>query len=278
MELQESVSQTKTALSSYLSQLNDSKYDQMTMEEERYHCENAIRNDGNNDDFIVVYEKNLKLSCIIALQYKNRGLRLEELISLANQGLEVAIKRYDITKGTKFSTYASKWIHQSLRRGIAEQGLIRIPQSSQQKRHKIQKFATMHPSMSNKQIGRELGFSEKQVRALRYINTSCTSLDSPITDDSDTNLTDFVSDENSNQERQELLDDVMLFVQTKLDDRERDIIYRRNGLNGYERQILEDVSLFHGCTKERVRQIEIGVYMKLKEHLSKRNSQGLLKK
>ncbi len=219
---------------------------------------------------------NLRLVISIAKKYVNtHSLSFLDLIQEGNLGLIKAVDRYEYDKGFRFSTYATWWIKQAITRSIDDQDrVIRIPVHMNGIIRKVMRTASdmlqeedagVHDS---KQIAEELGISEKNVQRAFQIVAHPVSLETPIGDDGNSYLGDFVEATNmvspeQNAEDNSLQVEIFKQLQT-LNEREQKILEMRFGLNNGEEHTLEQVGNYFGLTRERIRQIEAKALMKLR--------------
>ncbi len=255
------------------------KYPLLDAEEEIEFAKNFEKNVRKAKDKLI--ESNLRLVVSIAKKYIGRGLSLLDLIQEGNQGLIRAVEKYDWRRGFKFSTYATWWIRQAITRAIADQArTIRIPVHMVETINKL--YRTSQRLMQElgreptpEEIGGELELTADRVREIFKISQEVTSLNTPVGEDEDSTLGDFIQDDRQpspvDQASRQLLKDHLEEVLSTLSEREAKVLSLRFGLDGGQQRTLEEVGKVFGVTRERIRQIEAKALRKLR-HPSRRKA------
>lgn len=247
----------------------------LSFEEEKELSAKALAGDKTAIDKLV--ESNLLLVVSIAKRYNGCGLPLLDLIQEGNIGLITAAKKYDGTKGFRFSTYATYWIRQAISRALGEHGrTIRIPANMIDLLNKVKKTAgelsqTLNRSPKDEEIAAALGVEVDKVQAVLDIAQVSSSLDTPIDDEGETSIGDLIPDTKSStiEENLELEANHQIIesVLSTLSNREADIIRMRFGIDQDKPMTLEEVGQHYGLSRERIRQVEMKAMRKLRNPL-----------
>ncbi len=254
----------------YLKEIGQIKL--LTTEEETELADRVANED--EEAKAILAEANLRLVVSIAKRYVGRGMLFLDLIQEGNIGLMKAVEKFDVTKGYKFSTYATWWIRQAITRAIADQArTIRVPVHMVETINKLarierQMTLELNREPTEEELSERMGTTVEKIRDIYKISQEPVSLETPIGEEEDSHLGDFIPDETNMSPEDfainELLKDEISEVLLTLTEREEKVIRLRFGLEDGRPRTLEEVGQLFGVTRERIRQIEAKALRKLR--------------
>ena len=254
----------------YRAKLNS--YDLLTFEQERELLKRAQM--GNIEARNELIMHNMRLVKSIAGHYTCAGLDSDDLISIGSMGLIPAIEKFDLTSTHKFSTYATYWIKQAIRREIINQNrAVRIPANVQETYNKIRKATealrqALGHEPTKHQVAKAVGMTAKEVEEITSFFMEPISTDTTLTDEDETTVGDLIADENSidpiNAVYSVELKTMVSAVLDTLPEKEREVIKLRFGIDGHPQRSLEEVGAILGYSREWIRRIEERALIKLR--------------
>ena len=254
----------------YLKEIGQIKL--LTLEEESTLADRIM--EGDNEAKNILAEANLRLVVSIAKRYVGRGMLFLDLIQEGNIGLMKAVDKFDVSKGYKFSTYATWWIRQAITRAIADQArTIRVPVHMVEtinKLARVQRQLTLELNRepTEEELAKKMNTTVDKIREIYKISQDPVSLETPIGEEDDSHLGDFIKDESSLSPEEfatnEMLKDEISQVLETLTEREEKVVRLRFGLEDGKPRTLEEVGQMFGVTRERIRQIEAKALRKLR--------------
>ena len=254
----------------YLKEIGQIKL--LTMEEELELSDRILA--GDEEAKSILAEANLRLVVSIAKRYVGRGMLFLDLIQEGNIGLMKAVEKFDVSKGFKFSTYATWWIRQAITRAIADQArTIRVPVHMVEtinKLARVQRQLTLELNRepTEEELSAKMNLPIDKIREIYKISQEPVSLETPIGEEDDSHLGDFIKDKRNmspeDYATNEILKDEIAEVLLTLTEREEKVIRLRFGLEDGKSRTLEEVGQMFGVTRERIRQIEAKALRKLR--------------